>query len=450
VTHLHEFHLRTGGDPRTHAHYAALRDELNKLTHPARPDINWSYAETLCLSLFEHNGIELQSAAWFTLARTQLAGLRGMNEGLAILDALITRQWGSLWPQAVHTRVEILSTLARRLQQHLRMQVLSYSDLGAIYQAEKHLSTITDSLQRLELKHQTGLDALGQQLHHSAARIENSSDTWENRSVPPVVLPPAAIIGNASDHARRLVWVLPPPSDPRVTVMPEPPSRPWRPFVAGMLTMLVAGTLSVWAATRLTTDPDQQALMATVAPLPAPLPAARLDALKSRAGQYDSDWLTRAQAQLDTLSRQSPAWSLDYGHLLVRQAQYLWPAQPATAALTRQWQQHLIATAAPPESLKGWRQGMTRLQQLTNRLNGLDEQKGKYMTVSELKSQIFAITQAFNQTVPAEERLRQLATQLEGAPVQAVLREQTALHLKQLLARYALLTPPQADHQITP
>lgn len=63
--------LKTGGDPRTLADYAALRDEMNKLSHPARPDFNWQYAEKLCLSQFEHNGVELQTAAWYTLARTQ-------------------------------------------------------------------------------------------------------------------------------------------------------------------------------------------------------------------------------------------------------------------------------------------------------------------------------------------------------------------------------------------
>ncbi len=86
--------IKTGSDPRTLPDYAALRDELSKLSHPARPDVNWCYAEKLCLSLFEQNGVELQTAAWYTLARTQLAGLFGLNEGLAILEALISHQWG--------------------------------------------------------------------------------------------------------------------------------------------------------------------------------------------------------------------------------------------------------------------------------------------------------------------------------------------------------------------
>lgn len=32
--------LRTGGDPRLLADYGILREEISKLTHPARPDID--------------------------------------------------------------------------------------------------------------------------------------------------------------------------------------------------------------------------------------------------------------------------------------------------------------------------------------------------------------------------------------------------------------------------
>ena len=67
--------LKTGGDPRGLPDFTPLRDELSKLTHPARPDVDWLYAEKLCLSLFEQNGAELQTAAWYTLTRLQLAGV---------------------------------------------------------------------------------------------------------------------------------------------------------------------------------------------------------------------------------------------------------------------------------------------------------------------------------------------------------------------------------------
>jgi len=126
-----ERHLKTGGDPRLLPDYAALREELGKLTHPARPDVNWRRVEQLSLLLFERNGVELQTAAAYTQARLRLLGLPGLNEGLAIIDALIARQWGNLWPQPVHARMEILSSLSQRVQQTLRSMPLRYAELGA-------------------------------------------------------------------------------------------------------------------------------------------------------------------------------------------------------------------------------------------------------------------------------------------------------------------------------
>jgi type VI secretion system protein VasL len=152
--------LKTGGDPRTLPDYAALRDELSKLTHPARPDVNWQYVERLCLSMFEQNGVELQTAAWYTLARTHLSGLAGLNEGLAILEALISHQWDVFWPKTLHARMEILSGLSQRLQQRMRMLPLNSSHLSELYRAEALLTRLGSVLQRLELKHLSQFDTL--------------------------------------------------------------------------------------------------------------------------------------------------------------------------------------------------------------------------------------------------------------------------------------------------
>ncbi len=45
MTTFPEHHLQTGGNTRKLADYAALHDEMSKLTHPARPDVDWLYAE---------------------------------------------------------------------------------------------------------------------------------------------------------------------------------------------------------------------------------------------------------------------------------------------------------------------------------------------------------------------------------------------------------------------
>ncbi|CCJ80695.1 FIG00553465: hypothetical protein [Cronobacter dublinensis 1210] len=124
---------------------------------------------------FERNGVELQTALWYTQARLRLLGLPGLNEGLAILAALLAHQWSSLWPQPVHARMEILSNFSQRVQQTLRTLSLRYADLGALYQAEQHLAAIIAVLARLELKHMSQLDALRAQLQQAAARLESKA-----------------------------------------------------------------------------------------------------------------------------------------------------------------------------------------------------------------------------------------------------------------------------------
>lgn len=79
---------------------------------------------------------------------------------------------------------------------------------------------------------------------------------------------------------------------------------------------------------------------------------------------------------------------------------------------------------------------MTQLQHLANQLNALGEKRGKYMTVSELKSAVFSMMQTFSSVVPVEEQLRLMA---QPDQTSLDLQRLTERHLEQLTARYALL-----------
>jgi type VI secretion system protein VasL len=50
-------------------------------SHPARPDVDWLRVEQLSLSLFRQNGVELQTSAWYMLARTHQAGCLAPTKG---------------------------------------------------------------------------------------------------------------------------------------------------------------------------------------------------------------------------------------------------------------------------------------------------------------------------------------------------------------------------------
>ncbi|EAA7635405.1 hypothetical protein BHG93_23130 [Salmonella enterica] len=444
--------LKSGGDPRLLPDYAALRDELSKLTHPARPDVNWRYAEKLCLSLFEQNGVELQSAAWYTLTRTQLAGLFGLNEGLTILEALINHQWGALWPQPVHARMEILSSLSQRLQQRMRSLPLNYSDLSQLYRAEQLLTGLGEVLQRLELKHLSQLDTLRTLMHNSAVRLENSDSTGSN--IQSGIVLPATVMNDATASTRdfaggpdedtpesavKWVFVAQPEPQPNVEVLSTMPApvKKWKSFVAGMFTMLVISIVSVWSWHFLHhPDPLQTQLAASLAPLPAPLTSEQLGILRQQT-PLPQDLIAQTQQQLTRLDKLPPDWNFAYSRKLTEQAQELWPEQ--AKPLAQKWQQQLNAAALPTEQLNGWHQGMMKLKQLSDRLNGLDEQKGKYITVSELKSVVFSTMQSFHKSVPAEEQMRVLLQNPGREPLPTAALAQLEMHLKQLTARYAVI-----------
>ncbi|EOF9300310.1 VasL domain-containing protein [Enterobacter bugandensis] len=427
--------IKTGGDPRTLPEYTSLRNELNKLSHPARPDVNWVYVEKRCLSLFEQNGVELQTAAWYTLARTHLSGLAGLNEGLAILEALISRQWDVLWPQSLQVRMEILSSLSQRLQQLMRMLPLNNGNLRELYSADALLTRLGEVLQRLELKHLSQFDTLRMVIHSSAARLETSTGMTDlNGSRPGSESPP-----ERTEPIEAVKWVYVVQQETELKSEDRMAAHgsviPWKPFVAGACSALVVCIAVAWGGGLLSRpDPLTTQAIASLAPLPEVLTPVQQDALALR-GTLPSTFIAQTQQQLARLDKLPPDWNISYSLQLLAQLQTVRPEEAKPLAV--QWQQKFSAAALPVDAMNSWYQGMMKLQQLNNRLSSLDEQKGKYITVSELKSVVFSTMQSFNHAIPAEEQLRRLSQYPGGSALPEAEKTQLELHLKQLAMRYA-------------
>lgn len=439
--------LRTGGDPRSLPDYIALREEISKLTHPARPDVDWLQVENMVLRLFEHNGVELQTAAWYTLARMHIAGITGMNEGLMLLNALTMHQWSVMWPLNTHARMEIITGLNQRLQNVFRTLALTHSDhLNLLYQSEKGLMRLIETLSRHELKQASRLDVLLQQVRQAIFRLENAPQS--GRYEPEVVLPAQAITTTPAEkypNPEPMVYVVAPESETEVAKTPGSDSgRSVRAFIVGACSAVLVCGLLLWGWNALNTSSSaEQQLAASLGPLPDTLSSSQLSLLqqsKSVTAKQSEELVVKTQQQLAWLMALPPGWPLQHGQALISQARTLWPNNPAVLQMQKEWLHHQQANTLPLTALDGWQQGMEQLRQLAGRLNALDEKKGKYITVSELKSQVFSITQAFSRTVPAEEQLRQLATQPANSAASAALRLQTEQHLKQLSASYAAVS----------
>ncbi|EPY8125359.1 VasL domain-containing protein [Escherichia coli] len=153
---------------------------------------------------------------------------------------------------------------------------------------------------------------------------------------------------------------------------------------------------------------------------------------------HASEWITLSGQQITRLTELPPAYNLQRSAQLLQQLTALFPDNPRGLELVDNWQKSIRSRALPEEAMTGWNEGMTRLQQLAERLNRLDEQRGKYMTVSELKTEVFGIMQAFNRHIPAEEQLRRYgeARNQSGSEQQ---QKQTETALNQLINRYQMM-----------
>ncbi|KOY60528.1 VasL domain-containing protein [Photorhabdus heterorhabditis] len=445
--------VHTGDDPRALPEFHALKEEISKLSHPARPDVDWAKVEQLCLTLFRLNGVELQSAAWYTLARAQRAGLAGIDEGLALIDGLVSHQWSQFWPQPAHVRVEIFAWLVARLQQVLRTCVFSYIDLPLIYRTEKVLEHLCEVLQRLELKHVSKLDSLRVQLHNHARRLESLEQEKG-----------AVSVSRSSAHVHEDNTTLMPTEHPQPqlmyvvheTISSEQPQvkvirglpasgwKAWHGFVTGVALCVLVVT-GDWLVDRMHQSPlMEQVLLETVHPLPQVLLSTQLVELHHPdnavlLSRLQDKAIDASRTQLTRLDALPPLWRLSYSSQLLQQLRTLWPASQTVQDMEKQWLQQREATALPMSELENYHLAQSRLQQLTARLDALDEKRGRYLTGSELKSMVFGIRQPLSTTPPLEELLRQLAEQQKNGAVSPALRQQINTRFSQLLNRYYLL-----------
>ncbi|ELS8141373.1 type VI secretion system ImpA family N-terminal domain-containing protein [Escherichia coli] len=434
-----EVKLKTGGDPRSLPDYAALRDEISKLTHPARPDVDWRYVETLCLRLYEHNGVELQTASWYTIARMHTTGLSGLNEGLALIVALTRHHWSVMWPLNTHARLEIITGLFNRLQKTLRaMPPDDRDNLPLLYQTETFLKELSDTLARYELKQSSKVALPEAMVKGYITRLENQPVQGEASS--PVTLPAQALRSDARDvqehqplpHSRLVYVVSETKAEPTSSLQKSPPTF-LKPFVAGVCAALLAVSVAIPGWQFLTQpSPAEQQLRALLSPPPDVLSADQMTQLSRTSSviNHAQEWTDLSGQQIKRLAELPPAYNLQRSAQLLQQLMVLFPDNPRVQEMVDNWQKSVRSRALPEEAMTGWNEGMTRLQQLAERLNRLDAQRGKYMTVSELKSQVFGMLTSFRQTVPVEEQIRQLKLLPEDSPQRQQQIQQAEQHLR--------------------
>ncbi|MFK0095021.1 OmpA family protein [Pseudomonas sp. NPDC090592] len=175
MTALFEMRIRLGGDPGGFDEFNVLRGELARLDHPACPDVDWAKVEALCLRLFERNGVELQTAVSFILARSYRTGFAGLTEGVALLSTL-TDEWPRLWPVQASARLDLIAWLFAQLHPLVRMVAWGGSSLTMLRELIVELGRLEHRLEQLGHAPLASLKVFRQQISSLMQRLSGSRD----------------------------------------------------------------------------------------------------------------------------------------------------------------------------------------------------------------------------------------------------------------------------------
>ncbi len=181
--------LRLGRDPHGCAEFDRLRDELNRLNHPARPDVNWAEVERLCTVLLQRNGADFQTVACLALARSHRFGVAGALEGVAFLDDVVRLHGARAWPSGSEARLAIFTWLFTQLQVLVRAMDFKANDVPLVVELESALGKFHERLDRQLLLPVVTLHSLRQLLRSTVQRRQRQMLAASSPSVRDAVLP---------------------------------------------------------------------------------------------------------------------------------------------------------------------------------------------------------------------------------------------------------------------
>ncbi|AUT95572.1 hypothetical protein C3454_12520 [Citrobacter europaeus] len=419
----------TGSDPRNLPEFIAIREEINKASHPSQPEMNWRLVESLALTIFKTNGVDLHTVTYYTLARTRTQGLVGFCEGAELLAAMITHEWDKFWPQGGSARTDMLDWLNTRTGNILRQQTsFAESDLPLLYRTERALQLICDKLQQVELKHPPRVENLLYFVQNTRKRLEpqprNNTDAVTQATVRTLVYAPES---NAP-IATETVSSLPELPEMRVEVRGLADNgciagqgSPVKGFVAGIAATAVIATVIWWWQVY----PMQQ----------------QLAQVRDTAQGAATVWLTSPDLdsygqRLQQLPDTSPLQLLETGMQMMRTADTRWPESLQQQQATAQWSETLKTRAQNSPQLRGWLQTRLDLHAFAD-LVMQREKEG--LTLSYIKNVIWQAERGLGQETPLESLLTQYQDARTQGQSTQTLKKQINERLDGVLSRWMLL-----------
>lgn len=424
--------ITTGRDPRNLPEFRELCDEIIKASHPTRPVINWAQVESLALTIFKTNGVDLQTATYYTLARTLTQGLDGFCEGVELIAALTDSTWDQFWPKEDAARVEILEWFTTHTGMILREQlVISATDAPLLYRAEQALQVICNKLKQAELKRMPRIESLLCFVQNEQKRYKQSSSMSKIITPEQTTVSSLLFVPKSSDAMTTQV-----PSLAEVkmavrtmTMLPQSLSKAKQKsalhgFLLGILFSVTASATVWWWKFY----PQQQQIVA----------------VKNTAQGAATIWLTAPQLynyqqRLQQLTGISPLHFLEMGQRIRYNANKLWPESPLQQHATAEWDSALKIRASNSPQMLGWQQTLTDLNAFSRQLIER-EQAHKGITLSYIKTFIYQADRKLSQETPLEYLLTQYQQSQSAGKNTDRLEKQINDRLDGVLSRWLLLS----------
>lgn len=434
--------IKMGGDPSHFDEFETIKSEINKLSHPKHPIIDWALIENNALILFEKNGIDLLSISYYTLARYHRYGLIGFVEGCELLASLICHQWDELWPTNPIFRVDVLDWFNSRLGSLIRQQDFTIKDMALLQRAYRSLEKVIDKLHQVPLEKSSIIDNLLFYIENKINFLEKKHTVFPKKSTKAILLYlPETSNGldlsnkkdEKQDQTNKITEISPNVS----TISLEYHSKKrfsWWSFAFGVI------LASVCSFCVMEFFNCQHAQM--------------LDLMGPNLSWFDRDSskqpnislinnektrsfiLTHYEKQIHDISSLSPISSYYYIHNLLKNVQLLWPEEEKYKQLDNYWQNQLQANVAYKINTLNYHNAKMQLQSLINKVdNAISEDR--YITINQLRTMLDNIQKELDSEPPIEEVLRQIEElQQNGKEVTTELKQKFNRQLKAIMTRY--------------
>jgi type VI secretion system protein VasJ len=137
-----------GSDISFDPSFEQVKAEIDKLSDMGGATPDWKKVNTLAAELLAGKSKDFRAAIWLATARLELSGWAGWAEGLAVVHALATDYWDTMFPEArrARARANLFGWMLERVKPKVESLSIRLSDGDAVRYCDSLVSEIDSIL----------------------------------------------------------------------------------------------------------------------------------------------------------------------------------------------------------------------------------------------------------------------------------------------------------------